>query len=162
MYKNSEKNFAAFLIFKVGNDMFASNADQVRNILDAKQILKQKHEQNIKLYGKLIPYYDTAEKIGLSKTKFENDTCVVVADVNGMEHRIGFIVSEVKSLADVEYSEIKKLPELGRKYNAKCIEKYFVENGKIIRIINLSKLVGDSSKIITRKYSEISQVHLIS
>jgi len=149
MYK-SNSAIKPYLVYRIGDDLFASKADQIRKILDVSCLYSQKDMRpfnySLNLCGEVVPIYDIAEKLGLSKTKINFKTCILIMQVSNQSYKkYGFIVSEVKSLIDIKSKDIKDMP-VGAKYKLNSIDKFIEMNEQIVRRIDFEKLLYDNSK----------------
>ena len=90
----------------------------------------------VNLRGKVIPVIELREKFGMEKTEDTDETCIIVAKVNGShgDLEMGIIIDTVSEVLDIESEQIEPPPEFG----AACDTEF---------ILGLAK-TGDSVKIL--------------
>jgi purine-binding chemotaxis protein CheW len=93
----------------------------------------------INLRGKIIPLIDVRLKFGRSEMPYDERTCVVVVDVNGVS--VGLIVDRVDDVVMIEDDEIAAPPENGIGFENRYIEGIGKAGDKVQLLLDTEKLL---------------------
>jgi len=162
MYKENFNYNKSFLVYRIGDDLFASDSDQVRNILDTSYISKNspQHSPVININGNEIPLLDIAQKMDISNPTQINP-CLIIIDFNNNESEmIGIIVDEVKALIDIQNENFVEVPRIGSLYREEYINRIAKINEEIIRILDLKNIVNREFKILKNSHMYQKQIVL--
>jgi purine-binding chemotaxis protein CheW len=112
-----------YLIFQLDNEEYGVEILKVREILALMDIAKVHQapdfvEGVINLRGKVIPVIDLRSKLGLARTEYNEETCIIVVDVGMM---VGIIVDTVSEVNDIPSASIEPGPRLGGMVDASFI-----------------------------------------
>jgi len=161
---NSKNDINSYLIFKIGNEEFAASAGKVQRILELQPITTIPKAQVymkgvINLMGKVLPVIDARIKMGLEEKEPDNNTCIIVLEVNkdGKLIETGIIVDSVQSVVEIEEHEIKSPPSLGKGVNADLIHGLIEQDNKFIMLLDVDN-VFSADEIIS--ISEASLVEI--
>ena len=95
---------ATYLTFTLGEELFAVNVQNVREVLDFTAITKVPRTPDfmrgvINLRGSVVPVIDMRLKFGMSGTEATVDTCVIVMEItlDGETNVIGALADSVKA-----------------------------------------------------------------
>jgi purine-binding chemotaxis protein CheW len=151
--KNNEDLIQTYLSFKLGDELFAANVENVLNILEMHPITKVPHSPDylkgvINLRGNVLPVTDMRIKFGLPEIEVTKDTCILVLNVNieGENVMLGAMVDSVKEVLEVESSKVEPPPTIGAKYKSEFINGMWMVNDEFIMLLNLD-LVFTSNEI---------------
>ena len=104
-----------YLTFLLGEEEYGLEILKVREIMGIMDITKVPQTPTfvrgvINLRGKVIPVIDLRLKFGLVQTEYNEQTCIIVVDVDML---MGIIVDTVQEVHDITAGDIEPPPELG-------------------------------------------------
>src|SRR5512135_2772114 len=109
-----------YLTFRLGEEVFALEISQVREVLDYTQITRVPRMPAfmrgvINLRGSVVPVVDLRLKFGMSETERTVSTCIVIAEVvlGGERTLLGALADSVQEVVDLEPGQIEPPPRLG-------------------------------------------------
>ena len=73
----------------------------------------------INLRGKVIPVVDLHLKFGMETVEDDNDTCIIVANIDALQ--MGVVIDKVSEVLDIAEEEIEPPPQLGASVNTDFI-----------------------------------------
>ncbi|HEX2868261.1 MAG TPA: chemotaxis protein CheW [Ignavibacteriales bacterium] len=136
-----------YLTFKLGDEIFALDVSQVREILDYIKITKVPQTPDymcgvINLRGSVVPVIDMRQKFGLSKTEATVNTCIVVMEVNIDQEKtvLGALVDSVQEVFELEPTEIEAPPRIGTQLKTEFIKGMGKRDEKFIIILDIDKI----------------------
>ncbi len=127
------KDIRTNLIFVVNNIRFGIDISFIRQIVEAKSILRVPDQPSyikgvISLGDKIIPVMDLRRRFGFKVKCYDDRTCFVIVQV-GSKH-LGLVVDKVENLLDIDQDETLEYNEdLKRIINVMDLDKVFV--GKV-------------------------------
>ena len=150
----------SFLVYRIGADLFASNSDEVRNILEVSMVIKDKDagSQFINNNGNKIPIYEIAEDLSIAQNRDINSS-VLVLEMSNIKLMAGFVVDEVISLVDIKQENLIEIPRIGNKYRLEYIDRIAKINEKIIRILNIQNIITRNVNLL--KSSNLKQKQIV-
>ena len=111
---------SSYLSFKLDEEVFAANVNQVLEILELPKITRIPQSPAymrgvINLRGAVLPVIDARLKFGLGQSADTNDSCIIVLDINlGDEKiRIGLLVDAVEEVLEIDKEDILPPPSVG-------------------------------------------------
>jgi purine-binding chemotaxis protein CheW len=141
---DEKKEINSYLSFKLGDEYFAVNVNQVIEILEVPAITKIPRAPRymagvINLRGNVLPLIDTRIKFSMEPIKMTVNTCVVVIEINveGETLQIGTLVDEVLEVLEIEKSQIQPSPSIEAQYKLEFIEGMFRKDSDFIMLLNL-------------------------
>ncbi|MDA8141477.1 MAG: chemotaxis protein CheW [Desulfobacteraceae bacterium] len=136
-----------YLTFKLGEEMFAIDVSQVREILDVTNITKVPRAPEfmrgvINVRGSVVPVVDLRLKFDMEKTQRTVDTRIVVMEIalDGELTIIGTLADAVHNVMDIEPSGIEPAPKVGAKWNTEFIKGIGKHNDQFIIILNVDRI----------------------
>ena len=136
-----------YLTFKLGEEMFALDVSQVREILDVTTITKVPRAPEfmrgvINVRGSVVPVVDLRMKFGMPGTERTKDTRIVVMEItlDGDLTTIGTLADAVHNVMDIEPSSIEPAPKVGAKWNTEFIKGIGKHNDEFIIILNVDRI----------------------
>ena len=144
MAKQETREINSYLTFKLNDELFAANVAKVLNILEMTKITEVPKAPGymkgvINLRGTVLPVVDTKIKFDMGITKFTNNTCILVLDIemdNESVH-VGAIVDSVQEVLEFDEKQIQPPPSIGSKYRSEFIEGMVKYNDDFIMILNM-------------------------
>ena len=115
-----------YLTFNLGDEEFALEIAQVREVLDYTTITKVPRMPEflrgvINLRGNVVPVIDLRLKLGMSAAKNTVDTCIVIVEIEieGELIQVGALADSVQEVIDLDPSQIAPPPRIGTKLDTK-------------------------------------------
>jgi purine-binding chemotaxis protein CheW len=136
-----------YLTFRLGEEVFAIDVKQVREVLDLTQITKVPRAPEfmrgvINLRGSVVPVVDLKMKFGLPKTEATVDTRIVVMeiDLDGEITILGAMADSVHEVLELEPSQIQDPPKLGTRWRSEFIRGMGKRGGEFVTIIDIDRV----------------------
>jgi purine-binding chemotaxis protein CheW len=136
-----------YLTFKLGEEMFALDVCQVREILDVTSITRVPRAPDfmrgvINVRGSVVPVVDLRLKFGMPKTEQTRDTRIVVMEIGlaGEVCVIGALADAVHNVMDLEPGQIEAAPRIGAKWNSAFIKGIGKHNDQFIIILDVDRI----------------------
>ena len=102
-----------YLTFKLGEEMFAINVSQVREVLDISTITKVPRAPDfmrgvINVRGSVVPVVDLRLKFGMTKTETTVDSRIIVMELSleGDKTVLGSMADSVHEVLDLDSGQI--------------------------------------------------------
>jgi purine-binding chemotaxis protein CheW len=149
-----------YLTFKLGEEIFALDVAEVREILDFTTVTKVPRTPPfmrgvINLRGSVVPVMDLRLKFGMSSTEQTVNSCIIVVEMTmeGDQVVIGVLADAVQEVIDMEPEQIEPAPRIGTKLNMDFILGMGKHNGSFMMILDIDKIF-ESSDLETQEASE--------
>ena len=145
-----------YLTFRLGEEMFALDVSQVREILDVTTITKVPRSPAfmrgvINVRGSVVPVVDLSLKFGMEKIERTLDTRIVVMEISldGEITVIGALADAVHNVMEMETSQIEAAPKIGAKWNTEFIRGIGKHDNEFIIILDVDRIfsVGELSMV---------------
>lgn len=144
----------SYLTFKIGEEQFAANAAFVHNIIEIPKITEVPEMPNymlgvINLRGSVLPVVDSRVKFGITSTKINNNTCIIVMEVkvDNKDVFMGMLVDAVAEVIEIEADEIKNPPSIGLNAQNEYILGVFESQEKFTMILDMNKVLSTKELI---------------
>jgi purine-binding chemotaxis protein CheW len=149
-----EEALRGLVTFKIGDEEFGLDLLSVQTIIrmvEPTQIPRSPHfvEGVINLRGSIIPVIDFRKRFNLPPQESEKDTRIIVTDVDGKV--VGFIVDSVSEVLRIPTSAIEPPPPMVGGIESDYIDGVGKLEGRLLVVINISKLLSESEKKILGK-----------
>ncbi len=127
-----------YMTFPIGSDVFGVELKYVNEIIQMQPIAPFPEVEEfikglINLRGKIIPVIDVAERFGKEKFEYNDRTCIIVIEVQGVE--VGLIIPSIAEVVSIDEENILPPPNIS---HAPSTNKFIHGIGK----------VGDSVKLL--------------
>lgn len=104
------------LLFHIGDTLYGITLRMVIEIIKVQSITRlpgvpMYMKGIINLRGKVVPVIDVRLKFGMEERPYDDKTCIVVADLHGMQ--VGLIVDSVDAVVRLDPSQVASPPSLG-------------------------------------------------
>jgi len=136
-----------YLTFRLGEEMFALDVSQVREILDVTTITKVPRSPAfmrgvINVRGSVVPVVDLSLKFGMEKIERTLDTRIVVMEISldGEITIIGALADAVHNVMEMETSQIEAAPKIGAKWNTEFIKGIGKHDDQFIIILDVDRI----------------------
>lgn len=160
---------ALYLTFKLGDEVFALDVSQVREVLDLTLITKVPQAPEflrgvINVRGSVVPVVDMRIKFGLPRTDDTPDTRIIVMelDLDGEMCTLGALADSVHEVVEMEPDQIEAPPKIGMRWKTEFIRGIGKRNDDFVIILDIDRvfsvdelaLVDASAGSVPEKTSE--------
>lgn len=149
------KKTSQYLTFRVGDEVFALEVAQVREVLDMITITKVPRSPEfmrgvINVRGSVVPVVDLRLKFGLSKTESSMDTRIIVMDLflDGENTTIGALADSVNEVMDLDSSQIEPPPKIGMRWRTEFIRGIGKHDGQFIILLDIDRVFTSDELVI--------------
>lgn len=149
----------SYLIYKIGNETFATNVASIVKILEITDITKIPGTANyikgiINLRGSVLPVVDSRIKLGFERAEFTKNTCIVVfeLEIDNQDALIGAIVDSVIKVTQFNEEKIIPPPSVGLKFATNYLLGVYNIKSEFILIIDINKVFSSEDLIELSKY----------
>lgn len=136
-----------YLTFKLGEEVFALDVSQVREILDFTNITKVPQTPEfmrgvINLRGSVVPVVDMRLKFGMSRTEHTVNTCIQVVEVmlDGERTILGALVDSVQEVFELEPDQIEPPPRIGTRLRTDFIKGMGKRDDRFVILLDIDKV----------------------
>jgi purine-binding chemotaxis protein CheW len=146
-----------YLSFKLGNEVFAIDVAQVREVLDLTTITEVPRTPEfmagvINLRGSVVPVVDLRLCFDMSKTVSTRNTCIVVVEVmiDNEPTVIGALADSVEEVVDLEPEQIQPAPRIGTKIRTDFIRGMGKRDTQFIMILDIDRVFSAEEIAVVR------------
>jgi purine-binding chemotaxis protein CheW len=136
-----------YLTFRLGEEVFALDIAQVREVLDYTPITRVPRMPEfmrgvINLRGSVVPVVDLRQKFGMSVTERTVNTCIVIAEVTieGERTLLGALADSVQEVIDLEPGQIEPPPRIGASVRTEFIRGMGKRDGGFVIILDVDRV----------------------
>lgn len=144
MSVSSITDLKQYLAFNLGDELFALDVVNVREILEFTTLTKIPGTPDfmrgvINLRGSVVPVMDMRSKFRLSTTDKTVDTCIIVVEVSldGETIIFGALVDSVQEVFELEPDQIEPVPRIGTQLNTEFIKGMGRRDDRFIIILDI-------------------------
>lgn len=142
------KNAASqYLTFRLGDEIFALDVAQVREVLDMSTITKVPGTPDfmrgvINVRGSVVPVMDLRLKFGMSRTENSVDTRIIVMEIflDGEVTVLGTLADSVNEVIDLEAGQIEPPPNIGMRWRTEFIRGIGKRNDMFIILLDIDRV----------------------
>ncbi len=140
-------NTRQYLTFQLGEEIFAIDVVNVREILEFNTVTKVPQTPDymrgvINLRGSVVPVLDMRLKFGMSVTEKTINTCIVVVEV-AMEDEnviIGALVDSVQEVFELDPASIEPAPRIGIQLRNGFIKGMGKKDDRFVIILDIERV----------------------
>lgn len=146
-----------YLTFMIDKEMFGIEIRFVTEIIGLQAITEMPEMPEyikgiINLRGRIVPLMDVRLRFGKSPKDYDDRTCVIVIDFNGVS--IGFIVDSVSEVLTISDADISERPVLGGGDSRGYVKNIGKVTGHVVLLLDCGKLLsseelGDIGSVIS-------------
>ena len=136
-----------FLTFRLGEELFALDVSQVREVLELANITGVPNALEfmrgvINVRGSVVPVIDLRAKFGMEPTKRTVDTRIVVMELSMDDELtvLGAMADSVHEVIDLPASAIEPPPKIGSRWRTKFIQGIGKKDDEFILILDIDKV----------------------
>jgi purine-binding chemotaxis protein CheW len=155
--KTNKDMLHQYLTFRLGEEKFAIDVSQVREILDVTTITKVPRAPEfmrgvINVRGSVVPVVDLRLKFDMPQTEQTLDTRIVVMEIalGGEMTIIGTLADAVNNVMDIEHEGIEHAPNVGAKWNTDFIHGIGKHDDDFIIILNVDQIFSTQELSMAR------------
>ncbi len=147
--KSVDEPILQYVTFILGNESFAINVMQVREVRRYSEITPVPGSPDyvlgiINLRGSVVTVIETSQRFGLPSTEVTDSTRIVI--IESGEHEIGILVEAVSEVVYLRQSEMETTPNVGSEESSKFIQGVCKHNDTLLILVDLNKLLGESER----------------
>jgi purine-binding chemotaxis protein CheW len=138
---------AQYITFKLGDELFAINVAQVREVLELPLITKVPTAPDymrgvVNVRGKAIPVVDLRLKFGLPSTPDTINSRIVVLELelDGETTVVGGIADSVHEVIELEADQINPPPRIAMRWRTELIQGMGKRGEEFIIILDINKV----------------------
>lgn len=147
MVKEKQAGKDQYLTFKLGEEVYALEIINVREVLDYTKITKVPNMPEflkgvINLRGGVVPVVDLRLKFGMAATEFTVDTCIIIVEVHVDDELtvLGALADQVKEVVEMNPGAIEPPPRIGGRLDTEFIRGMGKQDDEFIIILNIEKI----------------------
>lgn len=136
-----------YLTFKLGDEMYALDVSQVREILDFTTITKVPRSPSfmrgvINVRGTVVPVVDLRLKFDMTPVDRTVDTRIVVVEVANQNEVmvIGALADSVHNVVDIVSDQIEATPRVGTQFDADFVKGIGKQQDTFIIILDIDRI----------------------
>lgn len=143
--------------FRIGNEEFGVdilNVQEINRMVDITHIPNSTDyvEGIINLRGRVLPVIDLRKRLGLLKKEYDNDTRIIVVDLEGKT--IGFLVDSVNEVLRIPVNVTEAPPEIVVGMNSNYLKAVGKLNDRLIILLDLNKVLLESEIEIISEFTK--------
>lgn len=148
---------AQYITFKLGDELFAINVTQVREVLDLTQITRVPTAPDymrgvVNVRGNAVPVVDLRLKFGLPKAPDTVQSRIVVLelDLDGEKVILGGLADSVHEVIELEPNQIDEPPRIGMRWRTDLIQGMGKRGDQFIIILDINRVFSiDGSALLS-------------
>jgi purine-binding chemotaxis protein CheW len=140
---------AQYLTFRLGEEVFALDIVQVREVLDYTAITRVPRMPEfmrgvINLRGSVVPVVDLSARFGRKSTALTRRTCIVIIEVVSDQEKqvVGVVVDAVNEVLEIPQEQIEPPPAFGAKIRTDFIRGMGKVASKFVIILNVGNVLS--------------------
>ena len=131
-----------FVIFKLGNEMYAVDILNVGGISEYRDITNVPNapyfiEGIINLRGDIIPIVNLKKRFAIPEKEVDSDTRIIINNISGKD--IGFIVDEASQVVKIDDDNIENAPDIIKGADREYIHGVGKMGNEIVILLDLEK-----------------------
>jgi len=138
---------STYLTFGLGDEIFAFEVDNVREVLDLSDITRVPRTPDfmrgvINLRGAVVPVVDMRVKFNLPVLEDTVDTCIIVTEVelDGEVTIIGALADSVREVFQIDETQIEPPPSIGMQLDTEFIKGMGKQGEEFIIILEVNRI----------------------
>lgn len=156
---------AQYITFKLGDELFAINVAQVREVLELSQITRVPTAPDymrgvVNVRGKAVPVVDLRLKFGLPKASDTVNSRIVVMELelDGDTTVVGGIADSVHEVIELEPSQINPSPRIAMRWRTELIQGMGRRGDDFIILLDIKAVFSTNELFLMQKPSETPDV----
>jgi len=160
---------AQYITFKLGDELFAINVAQVREVLELPQITKVPTAPDymrgvVNVRGKAIPVVDLRLKFGLPSTLDTINSRIVVLELelDGETTVVGGIADSVHEVIELESGQINPPPRIAMRWRTELIQGMGRRGDEFIIILDINKVFASAGSALRETLPAASETAAVT
>lgn len=156
---------AQYITFKLGDEIFAINVSQVREVLDLTQITRVPTAPSymrgvVNVRGSAIPVVDLRLKFGLEQTENTVHSRILVLEItiDGELCILGGIADSVHEVIELEDDQIKPPPSIAMRWRSDFIRGMGKRDDQFIILLDIDAVFASDETIIADAAKDAKQL----
>ena len=152
---NPIQETAQYITFKLGDELFAINVAQVREVLELPLITKVPTSPDymrgvVNVRGKAIPVVDLRLKFGLPSTVDTVNSRIVVLELelDGETTVVGGIADSVHEVIELEPEQINPPPRIAMRWRTELIQGMGKRGDEFIIILDINRVFTSADTVL--------------
>ena len=136
-----------YLTFRLGEEVFALDITQVREVLDYPQITRVPRMPAFmrgvtNLRGAVVPVLDLRLKFGMTAAERTVNSCVIIFEVDlaGERTVLGALADSVQEVIDLAPDQIEPAPRIGASLRTEFIRGIGKHDGQFVIILDVDRV----------------------
>ena len=161
----SDKTSHQFLSFALGDEVFAVNVQQVKEILDVINITRVPQMPDymlgvINLRGSVVPVIDLRSKFGMEPREANRENCIIVIEVDfgGELVVIGALTDAVREVLDLSAEQIEPPPRMGMKLKSEFIRGMGKQGEEFIILLDIDRIFSTDEMNLLHESGNIDEI----
>jgi len=157
-----------YMTFKLGNELFAINVAQVREVLEISEITRVPTAPEymrgvVNVRGRAIPVVDLRLKFGLSRTSDTVHSRIVVMELelDGETAVVGGIADSVHEVIELEPGQISPPPRIALRWKSELINGMARRGEEFIIILDIGAVFSHDDLTAATAGAEANEPELI-
>ncbi len=138
---------ALYLTFKLGDEVFAVDVSQVREVLDWTPVTKVPCAPDfmrgvINVRGSVVPVVDMRAKFGLPAAEVTDEARIIVLELmlDGELAALGALADAVEEVVEIDADRIKPPPKIGSRWKTELIKGIGKRNETFVIILDVDRV----------------------
>jgi len=151
MKENQAETVNQYLTFRLDDEFFAVNVNQVREVLDWTSITVVPRSAKfmrgvMNVRGSVVPVADLRLKFGMTETVKTINTRIIVLELilDGELTILGTMADAVHEVVELEPENIEKSPKVGSRWKTEFISGIGKSNDRFIIILDMERIFSSS------------------
>ena len=106
----------------------------------------------VNLRGSVIPVIDLRLKFGMKEAEYTEETCIIVADVDGVE--MGVIVDCVSEVLNIAEKDIEEPPSFGTGVDTEFIVGMGKTGGQVTILLDITRVLATAELAVVMNVAE--------
>ena len=134
------------VVFKLMEHEFGIDIEKVREILNYEwvrpiPIVPNYIEGIINVRGTVYSIFNLRKRLNMSQSNQIEDSKFILLHIQ--EHRVGFLVDNVKEILTVDPESVEKSPQIVDKNQTNCIDYIVKRDDTMVIVLNVNELISD-------------------
>lgn len=141
-----EEELQRWVTFELDNESYGISVSEVREVLRYSDIAPVPGAPDfvigiINLRGNVVTVIDTRSRFGLSSTDVDDNTRIIIIDIEDQE--VGILVDSVAEVVDLNVNAIEAAPNVGNEETSRYIQGVTSMDGNLLILVDVNKLLTD-------------------
>ena len=141
-----DEELQRWVTFELDNEIYGISVSEVREVLRYSDIAPVPGAPGfvigiINLRGNVVTVIDTRSRFGLMPKEVNDDTRIIIIDIEDQE--VGILVDSVAEVVDLDVNAIEAAPNVGSEETSRYIKGVTSMDGTLLILVDVNKLLTD-------------------